>query len=302
MIRAAKTIFVFSIGLLGCNRDPMISRRPQLVSHPRAAGTIGWRCGLAATVEVDAGLAAEIATVVLRRIRSAGRPRRCGDDSKPRPGCWHGLPGSPDAPVSRPSDAGVTVVLRTLQFAAERRRRDGWSCGRSNLAAERRRRDGWFCRRTGHSPAGRRGDAGRWRHAATSVRCGCESDRRLVARSDAQPLPGTVLPGGACTDSGQCASLPADGRLRARPSDSALATVRCPAARSLVRTARAGPLPCASQATMGRSARDLRSWRKFLVPNRLRVPVGRSAPPAGGMHTRMSRQHRLHRLARLASQ
>jgi len=44
MIRAAKTIFVFSIGLLGCNATDDFRSAPA-GQPPRAAGHNGWRCG-----------------------------------------------------------------------------------------------------------------------------------------------------------------------------------------------------------------------------------------------------------------
>ena len=85
-----------------------------------------------------------------------------------------------------------------------------------------------------------------------------------------------------------------------RLSDSPRATVRCPAARSLPRTARVGPLPCAYQGTTGRFAsepairasvpraepatcasRSVRSFRgRCAYPDVSTAPAARRARPA----------------------
>jgi hypothetical protein len=278
-------------------------------------GTIGWRYGPGCR-RVEVGRRAW-----QRRSRrwccggcgAAGRSRRCGDDSKPRPGRWHGPawePGCPGLAADRSRcDARVCRrpgfaadrsrcdgrVCRRPSVAADRSRCDGRVSRRSNLAAERRWRDGWSSRRTGHSPAGRRGDVGRWRQAATSVRCGCESDRRLVARV-------------------RCSALARHGSARRRlHGQRPVRLVARPDGRlcSAIYRIRLGLLcgarlfdPCPELPGWGRCPvhtrgqradlhRNLRSGRQFLVSNRLRVPVARSVPSAGGVHTRMSRQQRL---------
>ena len=195
MIRAAKTIFVFSIGLLGCNRDPMISRSAPAGQPPAGGGAqSGGDAALAADgSRWDAGPSSG--------DRDSGAPADTGPQAvpgdaamTPSPGRDAGtvLPGSPDAPVSRPSDAGVTGGLADAPIL---RPSDAGVTGGFADAPVTRRQDA----------AGTPADGGTLPPPSDAAASRTDA---LSPGSDAQPLPGTVLPGGACTDSGQCASLP----------------------------------------------------------------------------------------------
>ena len=195
MIRAAKTIFVFSIGLLGCNRDPMISRSAPAGQPPAGGGAqSGGDAALAADgSRWDAGPSSG--------DRDSGAPADTGPQAvpgdaamTPSPGRDAGtvLPGSPDAPVSRPSDAGVTGGLADAPIL---RPSDAGVTGGFADAPVTRRQDA----------AGTPADGGTLPPPSDAAASRIDA---LSSGSDAAPLPGTVLPGGACTDSGQCASLP----------------------------------------------------------------------------------------------
>jgi len=282
MIRAAKNYLCLQHRASGLQPRPDdFPVGPSWSAARGRRGTIGWRCGPGCR-RVEVGRRAQ-----QRRSRrwccggcgAAGRPRRCGDDSKPRPGRWHG-------PAWEPGRPGL---------AAERRGRDGWFCRCSNLAAERRGRDGWFA----DAPVTRRQDAAGTPAdggtAATSVRCGCESDRRLVVRvrCRAPAWHGSARRRLHGQRPVRLVARP-DGRLRAAVHRIHL-WLLC-GARLLDPWSELpgrGRCPVHPRRQRADLHRDLRSWRQFLVPKRLRVPVARSLPPAGGMHTRMSRQHRL---------
>jgi hypothetical protein len=206
MIRAAKTIFVLSIGLLGCNRDPMISRSAPDGQPPAGGGAqsgsdaaLGadgsrWDAG-PSSGDRDSGAAAD-----------AGPQAVPGDAAMtPSPGRDAGmvLPGSPDAPVSRPTEAGVTPGFADAPVS--RPTEAGVTGGFADAPATSRQPDG----------AGTSADGGKLPPPSDAAASRTDA---LSPGSDAQPLPGTVLPGGACTDSGQCVSLPGQTAVCVPPS------------------------------------------------------------------------------------
>jgi hypothetical protein len=160
-VRVARVILVFTVVLLGCERDPL---RPLSASAGQPASAGG------AQSSRDAGGAADGSSRDLAPDRNrdrgatvdAGRQVIPGDAAiAPSPGFDAGtvVPGR-DAPPSRPADAGVTP-----------RSPDGPVTPQPSDAA-------------------------------------VSGGDTLGPGPDSQLLPSTVLPGGACTDSGQCASLP----------------------------------------------------------------------------------------------
>jgi hypothetical protein len=237
MIRAAKSILVISIVLLGCYRDPLLPRsapagEPALVGGAQSGGDAAWAAdGPSQEVAVDGRGRDGSATMDARQEGGVV----AGDAAiVPNPGRDAGtvLPGNPDAPGSRFVDAGVAPASA-----------DGPVTTRPPDAADSRPTDTGVTPGTADAPVSRPTDAGVTpgtadgpvtikpsdalgppEPSADSGQPPAQSDAagsRIDASSpgpDAQPLPGTVLPGGACTDSGQCVSLPGQTAICVPPS------------------------------------------------------------------------------------
>jgi hypothetical protein len=223
MIRATNTVLVFSIGLLGCYRDPMISRSAPggqtpaggdapLVDGPRL-DLVPQNAGRDGSAAMDAGglLTGDAAVpspgpdagalppaqpdAPVSRLTDAGLPPGQPDAPISRPTDAGLPPRQPDAPVSRPTDAGVPpgfVDAPILQPTDA-----GVPPGFADAPVTRRPPDA-------AGPPIPPVDGG---PLPLSDAAASRTDTSLPG-SDAPSLPGTVLPGGACTDSGQCASLP----------------------------------------------------------------------------------------------
>jgi len=188
MSRAAKIILVFGIAVVGCDRDPLVSRSAPAGSPPTG--------GDAALVD---GLTPDLAPQ-----QNAGRDGSAAMDAGglpigdaavlPSPGPDAGTlpPGQPDAPVSQLTDAGLPPVLADAPVSP-----------RQLDAPVSRLTDAGVPPVFADAPIRQPDAAGAPPSDAAASRTDASSPG-----SDAQPLPGTVLPGGACTDSGQCASLP----------------------------------------------------------------------------------------------
>ena len=195
MIRMAKTVIVLSIALLGCNRDPL-KLRSAPAGEPASGG--GAQSGGDAALAVD-GPRRDTAPDGRGRdggaVMDAGQERGAvpGDAAiAPGPGRDAGaiLPGQPDAPLSRLTDSGV--VAGSADALVTPRPPD--VAGPPVTSAD------------GGLLPPRPSDA-----AASGT-------DTLAPGPDSQSLPSTVLPGGACTDSGQCASLPGQTAVCVPPS------------------------------------------------------------------------------------
>jgi hypothetical protein len=189
MISLAKTILVLGIGLLGCYRDPL--RQPAQGGDASPAADVPRREVAPDRRDRDSGAATDA-----RQERAA----LFGDAAiVPGPGRDAGtvLPGRPDAPVIRMAEAGVTPGF--ADGSVTRLADAGVTPGRADGPVPPVLPDAAVVPRTSPDatlPPPRLADA-----------AGSATDT-LPPGPDAQPLSGTVLPGGACTDSGQCASLP----------------------------------------------------------------------------------------------
>ena len=214
MIRAAKTILVFGLAVVGCDRDPLVSRSAPagpplaggdaaLVDGPRPDLAPRQNAGRDSSAAMDAG----------------GLP--IGDAavlSSPGPDAGTVPPGQPDAPVSRLTDAGLPPVLadapvspRQPDAPVSRLTDAGVPAGFADAPVSARQPDAPVSRPTEAGvPAGFADAPIRQPDAVGPPPSDAAASRTDTSSpgSDAQPLPGTVLPGGACTDSGQCASLP----------------------------------------------------------------------------------------------
>ena len=191
MIRMAKNVLVLGVALLGCNRDPLL---PLSVPAGEPAPGGGAQTGGDASMAAD-GPGRESAPDSRGRdsgiTRDEGQEVVPGDAAiVPSPGRDAGTILPSDAPLSRLADSGVMPGST-----------DGPVTPRPADAAGPPIRSG-----DGGLPPPRPSDA-----AASGTDASASGP-------DSQPQPTTVLPGGACTDSGQCASLPGQTAVCVPPS------------------------------------------------------------------------------------
>ena len=188
MIRLKKAILVVSIALLGCYREPL---KPLSVPDGQPASAGGAQTGRDAARPADGpsrDLVRDSGDRDSGAVVDAGRgivPRDAA--TVPSPGRDAGtiLPGRPDVAGPPPTLADGGPPRRPSDAAASEP--DGGPPRRPSDAAA-------------SGP-----DGGPPRRPSDAAASGPDS---LVPGPDSQLLPGAVLPGGACTDSGQCASLP----------------------------------------------------------------------------------------------